>query len=64
MLTHSNIVSQINQIPVKFTTEDRFLSLLPVWHIFERTFEMVGIAKGGCNLLHQYPKFKRGLANC
>ena len=61
MLTHSNIVSQINQIPVKFTTEDRFLSLLPVWHIFERTFEMVGIAKGGCTYYTNIRNLKEDL---
>ena len=61
MLTHSNIVSQINHIPVKFTTEDRFLSLLPVWHIFERTFEMVGIAKGGCTYYTNIRNLKEDL---
>ena len=48
MLTHSNIVSQIENIPIKLTTEDRMLSILPVWHIFERMFEMVAIVSGIC----------------
>ncbi|MBP7283498.1 MAG: AMP-binding protein, partial [Leptospiraceae bacterium] len=61
MLTHSNIISQINHIPVKFTPDDRMLSLLPVWHIFERTFEMVAMAKGCCTYYTNIRNLKEDL---
>ncbi|MDH4262160.1 MAG: long-chain fatty acid--CoA ligase [Spirochaetia bacterium] len=46
MLTHSNILSQIEHIPIKINEYDRMLSILPVWHIFERMFEMVALISG------------------
>lgn len=46
MLTHGNIVSQIRNLPLGFTPDDVMLSILPVWHIFERAFELISIASG------------------
>ncbi len=48
MLTHANLVSQVQRIPIDFVPEDRMLSILPVWHIFERVFEMVAVHEGCC----------------
>lgn len=48
MLTHSNMVSQVERIPLDLTWRDRILSLLPIWHIFERVFEMITISSGAC----------------
>ncbi|MCB1200241.1 MAG: AMP-binding protein [Leptospiraceae bacterium] len=48
MLTHGNIISQINNIPLTLERGSRILSILPIWHIFERTFEMVSLANGAC----------------
>ncbi len=48
MLTHENMISQIRAIPIELTLTDRVLSILPVWHIFERVFEMYTIACGVC----------------
>jgi long-chain acyl-CoA synthetase len=48
MLTHRNIISQINNIPGDHNCNDRILSVLPVWHIFERFIEMYTISFGGC----------------
>ena len=48
MLTHSNMMSQMKVIPIKLSCTDRVLSILPVWHIFERVFEMYSIACGVC----------------
>ncbi|TGM13820.1 long-chain fatty acid--CoA ligase [Leptospira selangorensis] len=45
-LTHKNIMSQINRIPIKLEAGERILSILPVWHSFERMFEMVCIHFG------------------
>ncbi|PJZ54454.1 AMP-dependent synthetase/ligase [Leptospira adleri] len=46
MLTHANILSQIRNIPLGLQKEDKILSILPVWHIFERIFEIGSIAFG------------------
>ncbi|WP_241548175.1 AMP-dependent synthetase/ligase [Leptospira yasudae] len=46
MLTHANILSQIRNIPLGLEKEDKILSILPVWHIFERIFEIVSITFG------------------
>ncbi|MBL8020475.1 MAG: AMP-binding protein [Leptospirales bacterium] len=48
MLTHANICSQFREEIVPLSSEDRILSILPVWHIFERGFEMLAISRGCC----------------
>jgi long-chain acyl-CoA synthetase len=48
MLTHSNIMSQIRNIPGHHNCNDRAISILPIWHIFERVIEMYTISFGGC----------------
>ena len=48
MLMHSNMISQVRTMPVDVTDKDRILSILPVWHVFERVFEMIAIGKGTC----------------
>ncbi|TGL69395.1 AMP-dependent synthetase/ligase [Leptospira kmetyi] len=46
MLTHANMISQLRNIPIEIGPKDRFLSILPVWHSFERVFQMGTIATG------------------
>ena len=46
MLTHANMISQVNNLPLKIEETDRVLSILPIWHIFERKFESACISKG------------------
>lgn len=46
MLTHANMVSQIRNLPFPLGDNDRALSILPVWHSYERVFEMVAISWG------------------
>ncbi|MBX7087504.1 MAG: AMP-binding protein [Leptospirales bacterium] len=48
MLTHANICSQFKHEIVPLNDHDRILSILPVWHIFERGFEMLAISRGCC----------------
>jgi long-chain acyl-CoA synthetase len=48
MLTHANMISQIRNIPGNYNCTDRVLSVLPIWHIFERVMEMYTISFGGC----------------
>jgi len=47
-LTHTNLLHQVNMVPqiIEFTPEDRFLTLLPPWHSFERAVEYIAIADG------------------
>lgn len=49
MLMHSNMLHQTNVIlsdMIEITSEERMLSILPVWHVFERVFEYIAIAAG------------------
>ncbi len=48
MLTHSNMTSQVENLPGYHNCNDRVLSVLPIWHIFERVIEMYTISFGGC----------------
>jgi long-chain acyl-CoA synthetase len=48
MLTHSNIMSQIRNLPGIYNCTDRVVSVLPIWHVFERVIEMYTISFGGC----------------
>ena len=45
-LTHANMCSQIANLPFDLKPGDRALSILPVWHSYERIFEMIAIAMG------------------
>ncbi|TVQ67884.1 MAG: long-chain fatty acid--CoA ligase [Balneolaceae bacterium] len=49
MLTHSNMMSQMSVIPIELQCTDRVLSILPIWHIFERVFEVYTVSCGACN---------------
>jgi long-chain acyl-CoA synthetase len=40
------MASQIRNLPFVLTPEDRALSILPVWHSYERVFEVISIACG------------------
>ncbi|MCP3176705.1 AMP-binding protein [Desulfuromonas sp. KJ2020] len=50
VLTHRNLMHQIASLPpiIALTEEDRWLSILPSWHIFERTAEYIALAAGSC----------------
>ncbi len=45
-LTHGNMMSQVRNLPFDFGPNERFLSVLPVWHIYERVFETIAISRG------------------
>ena len=45
-LTHSAMMSQVRNLPIVVTPADRLLSILPVWHSFERVFQMVALSRG------------------
>lgn len=48
MLTHANFMHNIRVAPPvqEINLNDRFLSVLPTWHIFERTAEYLALAAG------------------
>ena len=48
MLTNESMLFAVGLVPVPLGPNDRILSLLPVWHIFERVFEVVAISRGIC----------------
>ena len=45
-LTHANMCSQLRNLPLDLRAGDRALSILPVWHSYERGFEMLCISHG------------------
>jgi long-chain acyl-CoA synthetase len=47
-LTHANMTSQVRNLPFELSPSDRALTILPVWHSYERVFEMVAISMGTC----------------
>jgi len=58
-LTHAAIASQIRNLPFDLSPEDRALSILPIWHSYERVFEVISIACG----VHTYYTSLRTLAD-
>lgn len=63
MLTHANIMHNVRCIPaiIELTAEDRWLSILPSWHIFERTAEYVAFAEGCCLVYSSVKRFSQDL---
>jgi long-chain acyl-CoA synthetase len=64
-LTHGNMLHQIRSLPaaVRATDHDRWLSILPPWHVFERAVEYTCLASG-CSTAYakpQRPSLLRGL---
>ena len=53
MLSHSNLLHQVNAIEVivQPPNGDRILSVLPTWHIYERTVEYFVLSQG-CTLIY------------
>ncbi len=48
MLSHGNIMHNVQVVPevIQLSEKDNWLSILPSWHIFERTAEYVALARG------------------
>ncbi|NJO40955.1 MAG: long-chain fatty acid--CoA ligase [Cyanobacteria bacterium CRU_2_1] len=48
MLSHGNLISQVLACPTVVTPQpgERILSILPIWHCYERTFEYFIFARG------------------
>src|SRR5210317_1305748 len=50
MLSHRNILFNTETLPpiVNLNEEDLWVSILPSWHIFERTLELLALSCGSC----------------
>ena len=66
MLSHSNMVNQIlsiaDHLPIE--QEERFLSILPIWHVYERVFCYYSIYNAGQTYYTNVRTFKEDLATC
>jgi long-chain acyl-CoA synthetase len=62
-LTHSNLLYQINNLPYFLTIRpgDTTLSLLPPWHIYERTCTYHILSRGACIIYTRILKLKDDL---
>lgn len=46
VISHGNMMSQVANLPIPIDQGYRILSILPVWHSYERAFEMIIFARG------------------
>lgn len=46
VISHGNMMSQVANLPIPIDQGYRVLSILPVWHSYERAFEMIIFARG------------------
>lgn len=62
-LTHANIMHNVRYIPeiIGLTLEDTWLSILPSWHIFERTAEYAALYMGSCLVYSTVKQFAKDL---
>jgi len=63
MLSHANIMHNVREVPAVIALEegDRWLSILPTWHIFERTAEYLSLAKGSTLVYSTVKRFAQDL---
>ncbi len=63
MLSHGNIMHNVNVVPgiIRLTEKDYWLSILPSWHIFERTAEYVALARGTTLIYSSVKRFGQDL---
>jgi len=63
MLTHANIVFNIEMLPVlvQLSEHDLWVSILPSWHIFERTAEYLALSGGSCTVYSTLKTFAADL---
>lgn len=63
MLTHANLLHQINTLGgiIQPQAGDRVLSILPTWHIYERTMEYFALSQGLTIFYTDLRHFKRDL---
>jgi long-chain acyl-CoA synthetase len=62
-LSHGNVMHNIKYIPeiIGLVPGDRWLSILPSWHIFERTAEYAALCRGTCLIYSSVKTFAQDL---
>ncbi len=60
-LSHGNLISQVQRLPFSIEPSERALSILPIWHIFERNFELLTIYCGACTYYSSIRTLKEDL---
>lgn len=65
MLSHSNIMHNVRTLPplIELGPDDLWVSILPTWHIFERTAEYVSMASGSSLVYSSIRTFAADLEN-
>ena len=65
MLSHDNLISQVTAVcaVVHLTPGERVLSILPIWHCYERTFEYFVLSQGCTQAYTNIRQVKKDLAD-
>ncbi len=45
-LSHANMFAQVRDQPIRIDREDRTVSILPIWHSYERVFQIIALTRG------------------
>ena len=63
VLTHRNIMYNVRNLPdlIDLKETDRWVSILPSWHIFERAAEYLALSKGCCSVYSSVKTFASDL---
>ena len=63
ILTHRNIMYNVRNLPalIDLQETDRWVSILPSWHIFERAAEYLALSKGCCTVYSTVKTFAADL---
>ncbi len=63
ILTHRNIMYNVRTLPeiIALKETDRFVSILPSWHIFERACEYLALSQGCCTVYSSIKTFAADL---
>lgn len=63
ILTHRNIMYNVRVLPelIELRETDRWVSILPSWHIFERASEYLALSKGCCTVYSTVKTFAADL---
>lgn len=62
-LNHANIMHNVEEVPkvIALSEKDSWLSILPSWHIFERTAEYVALSRGTTLVYSSIKRFSQDL---
>lgn len=63
MLNHRNILYNLEKLPplIGLTEQDLWVSILPSWHIYERTLEHLALSRGSCVVYSNLKSFSADL---